>query len=163
MWKHRAGKETAVVKCGANTETRSMVLQKYNFLHHSGFMWAWVCHFSPHLLNHCRNAAYLQQQKCGGVQDRAENSCNLFSAEALRVPGFSIVFNKAGNSFPKPSRAAAPAFAVAVPPPKGVVSEGNQLRKISWTPGPFLLLSSLLCFTAESTKTSSILILAFPT
>lgn len=36
MWKHGAGKETAVVIYRANTETRSIALQKYNFLHHGG-------------------------------------------------------------------------------------------------------------------------------
>jgi len=51
----------------------------------------------------------------------------------------------------------------SVPPPKkGVVSEGNPLRIISWTPGPSVSLSSLLCFAAKSTKTSSFVILAFP-
>lgn len=73
-----------------------------------------------------------------------------------------LLFNEVGNSFPKLFRAADPASTVAVPPSERAVSEANWLRKNSWTPGPFLLFSSLLRFTAESTKTSSILILAFP-
>lgn len=153
------------MKYRANTETRSIALQKYNFLHHGGkghvSQQAPECVISPHTYYiTVEMLAICSSKNVVACRTGLKKSCNLFSEEALRVPGFSILFNEEGNSFPKPLRDAAPAPAVAVPLPKGAVLKGTNREKF---PGPFLLLSSLLCFTAVSTKTSSILILALPT
>lgn len=99
------------------------------------------------------------------MQRRTEKSGNLFSADALREPGIGISFKGAGNSFPKTFEGGRSHLCccTSLPPPEEVVSEGKRLRMISGTPGPFVSLSFLLRFAAESTKASSILILAFPT
>lgn len=112
------------MKYRANTETRSIALQKYNFLHHGGkghvSQQAPECVISPHTYYiTVEMLAICGSKNVVACRTGLKKSCNLFSEESLRVPGFSILFNEEGNSFPKPLRDAAPAPAVAVPLPKG--------------------------------------------
>lgn len=134
------------MKYRANTETRSIALQKYNFLHHGGkghvSQQAPECVISPHTYYiTVEMLAICSSKNVVACRTGLKKSCNLFSEEALRVPRFSILFNEEGNSFPKPLRDAAPAPAVAVPLPKGAVLKGTN-RKISRT-FPIALISAV--------------------
>lgn len=127
----------------------------------------WMCHFPPYSLHGCRNAASLWQQsrlRCHAGQGWRRVTI-FFHQKPLREPAISFSFEEASNSFPKGCslKDAAPTSAVAHQcfPQRGWFLEGAN-KIISWTPGPFASFSSLLCFTAASTKPFSILILASP-